>query len=120
MVYNPFTCDLLVSTNSPQMYRLSLEEGKFLSPFEGIARGNNCLDYNAYLNLLFSGGEEGILGIWDYRSRSKAQEMVLMNEDITSIKMEDNGMRLALGSQNGLVKVFDIRFLNKPTLEFQH
>jgi len=46
--------------------------------------------------------------------------MVLMNEDITSIKMEDNGMRLALGSQNGLVKVFDIRFLNKPTLEFQH
>ena len=29
-------------------------------------------------------------------------------------------MSLALGSVEGLVKIFDIRFMNKPTLEFQH
>ena len=33
------------------------------------------------------------------------------NTHITAIKMEDNGMGLAVGGENGLVKVYDIRFL---------
>jgi len=69
MVYNPYTCDLNISSNSSSIFRLSLDEGKFLNSFETSAKGNNCLDYSKYLNLLFSGGEEGIFGIWDYRTR---------------------------------------------------
>jgi len=60
-----------VATNSSSIYRLSLEEGKFLNSFEGIARGNNSIDFSKYLNLLFTGGEEGIVGIWDYRTRMR-------------------------------------------------
>lgn len=60
-----------MATNSPHIYRTSLEEGKFLNSFDTVAKGNNCLDYSSYLNLLFSGGEEGIMGIWDYRQRER-------------------------------------------------
>jgi len=56
-----------VASASNEIYRISLEEGKFLPPFEGLASENNCLDYNGYLNLLYSGGSEGIMAIWDYR-----------------------------------------------------
>jgi ribosome biogenesis protein ENP2 len=69
MIYNPFTCDLSVATASNSIYRISLDEGKFLPAFEGVASEVNALDYNGYLNVLLSGGSQGILGIWDYRSR---------------------------------------------------
>lgn len=72
MIYNPFTCDLNCATNSGSIYRISLEEGKFLNAFETMAKGNHCIDYSKYLNLLFTGGEEGIMGIWDYRTRTRA------------------------------------------------
>ena len=39
------------------------------------------------------------------------------NTQITAIKMEDQNMGLAIGGENGLVKVYDIRFMKKPTLE---
>lgn len=71
MVYNPFTCDLNVASNSNSIYRISLDEGKFINSFEGLAKGNNCMDYSKYLNVLFTGGEEGIMGIWDYRTRER-------------------------------------------------
>lgn len=72
MVFNPYTCDLNISSNSPSIYRISLEEGKFLNSFETVAKGNNCSYYSKNLNLLLSGGEEGIAGLWDYRTRQRA------------------------------------------------
>lgn len=60
-----------MASSSNSIYRISLEEGKFLSPFEGLASETNCLDYNSYLNVLLSGGGQGIMGIWDCRARSK-------------------------------------------------
>ena len=72
MVYNPFSCDLNIGSNCGSIYRISLEEGKFLNSFETMAKGNNSLHYNPYLNILLTGGDEGIVGLWDYRSRQKA------------------------------------------------
>jgi ribosome biogenesis protein ENP2 len=56
LTYNPFTCDLVISASSNDIYRLNLEEGKFMSPFVSGSENVNCLEYNNYLNILLSGG----------------------------------------------------------------
>jgi hypothetical protein len=43
-----------------------------------------------------------------------------MNQDITAITQENYSMSLAVGSSSGIVKIFDLRYLNKPVLEVQH
>lgn len=73
MVYNPFTCDLLVSASSPEIYRISLDEGQFLSSFVSAGEYVNALSLNKGLNLLVSGGQHGIVDFWDYRTRAKAR-----------------------------------------------
>lgn len=67
MIYNPFTCDLAICGGSKDIYRLSLDEGKFYSSLEASVDQINVLEFNKHLNLLISGGDEGIIDIWDYR-----------------------------------------------------
>jgi hypothetical protein len=43
--------------------------------------------------------------------------MVLMDTTVSAVKLEDQGMGIAIGDENGLIKLFDIRYLGKPTLE---
>jgi ribosome biogenesis protein ENP2 len=69
MIYNPFTCDLLVSASSNEIYRLSLDEGVFLSSFSSLCTGISALAFNKHLNLLITGGNNGIVEYWDYRMR---------------------------------------------------
>lgn len=56
MCYNPYNCNLMVSASADAIYRLTLEEGRFLQPFETHSYINS-LDYCKQLNLLFAGGE---------------------------------------------------------------
>jgi len=46
LVYNPYTCDLIISASSSEIYRLNLEEGQFLESFESQSKFTNALDYN--------------------------------------------------------------------------
>lgn len=69
MVYNPFNCNLLVSASANEVYRLNLEEGKFLQPFE-TESPINSVDYNKHLNIAFFGGNS--FEVWDFRTRTKA------------------------------------------------
>jgi len=46
----------MIASASNCIYRISLEEGKFLSPFESVSNEINCVDYNDNLNILLSGG----------------------------------------------------------------
>jgi hypothetical protein len=42
------------------------------------------------LNLLLTGGEEGLVGLWDYRMRNKVWEGILgQNNEITAIYAEN-------------------------------
>jgi ribosome biogenesis protein ENP2 len=67
MIYNPFTCDLMICGGSKEIFRLSLDEGKFYSSLEASIDEINVLEFNKHLNLLISGGDNGVVDIWDYR-----------------------------------------------------
>lgn len=70
MDYNPFTCDLFVSGSDQEIYRLNLEEGKFMSSFRGTSEGINKIMFHPGLELLFAGGDNGKLDVFDYQQRS--------------------------------------------------
>ena len=70
MDYNPFTCDLFVSGSDEEIFRLNLEEGKFLSSFKCSSPGVNKILFHPGLELLFAGGASGILSVFDYQQRS--------------------------------------------------
>lgn len=47
IIYQPYTSDLLIAASGNELYRLSLDEGQFLSPFESLCKdGINCVSYN--------------------------------------------------------------------------
>lgn len=120
LCYHPYTCDLFVSASSNEIYRMSLDEGKFLSPFESDAAGVNVVRYNSYLNLLHSGGEDGIIETWDYRERNKINKIIANDgSDITAMNHDSSGYIFAVGSANGLVRLYDLRY-SSHTLEVQH
>ena len=67
--YNPFTCDLIVSSSSDELFRLNLEEGKFLPTLKCSTEEINCLLHHPKLDLLFAGGVAGIVDVFDYQQR---------------------------------------------------
>jgi ribosome biogenesis protein ENP2 len=68
--YNPFTCDLIVGGSDSDIYRLNLEEGKFLSSLRSNSAEINKVLFDQKLNLLFAGSAQGGLEVFDYQQRS--------------------------------------------------
>lgn len=95
-----------MSASANFVYRITLEEGKFLQPFETDSNINS-LDYNRYLNVLFAGGEE--LEVWDFRDRRRATKLQAGAGEVSKVKSDDTGLLVAVG-QRGVVDLFDVRF----------
>ena len=56
MTYNPYLCDLIIASSGNDIYRLSLDEGKFLSPFISASDELLSIHYYKHLNTVLSGG----------------------------------------------------------------
>jgi len=118
--FNPHTCDLIVAGSSEEIWRLSLDEGKFLQSMISDSQEINALDYNPYLNVLMTGGHQGAVETWDYRERSKVNKVIAnRGADITSLIHDNSGFLFASGSQDGLVRLYDLRY-SSHILEVQH
>ena len=71
LVYNPFTCDLMTAGVGEEVYRLNLEEGKFLPSLPCHTSGINCLGFSPSLNVLLAGCEDGKISIFDIREKDR-------------------------------------------------
>lgn len=49
------SAELMIGCSSNQLYRLNLEEGKFVASIDTLECGTNSIIYNHYLDLLFLG-----------------------------------------------------------------
>jgi len=111
----------MIASASSNIYRISLDQGTHLNPFQSVAKSLQSLNYSQYLNLLFTGGEEGLVGIWDYRMRSKVWEGILsQNSEITAICTESQGMGFWTGDSSGVVKAWDLREVGKCKMSVEH
>lgn len=123
------TCDLFVCGEGADVWRLNLEQGRFLAPIttvSGETGGNNVCGISPVNSLLAFGGETAILDIWDPRAIGNTQKPAgsldvcealrehepYVNGDmqITSVRFdESDGVTLAVGCSAGYTLLFDLR-----------
>lgn len=126
MSYHPPSCDLFVVGSSSEIYRLNLERGQFLQPFESQCSGFSASDVNPEHHLLCVGSAEGTVEAWDPRDKRKCATLdVAMkfqnNRDfpaVSTIKFK-NGLQMGVGTASGHVLIYDIR-ASEPLLIKDH
>ena len=62
--------DLLVCGSAPEIYRLSLSEGRFLTPLPSRSPGVNACGISPAHGLFAAAGEDGVLECFDLRQRT--------------------------------------------------
>ena len=117
--YDKIYCDLFAAGTGNEIYRLNLYKGQFLQSFETIAEGINALGYCQPLEMLGMAGEGGICQLFDLRVKKNIFTFDDLGEDLTSINFSTDGMLLALGNADGVIKVYDIRNPN-PLYSIKH
>lgn len=85
MTYHYPTCDLIAVGNSNLIYRLNLEQGRFLRPLNGSSPAINVCTLNPASGILAVGGNDGVLECWDPRDRAHLATMRIDNRFLDSI-----------------------------------
>lgn len=130
MTYHAASCDLYVAGVSQEIYRLNLEQGRFLNPLTTNASEVNCCELNPVHHLLACGTVMGHVECFDTRVRNRVGvlDTVLGKhiEDlelsvvpaVTALKFKD-ALTMAVGTSTGHVLLYDLRS-DKPLLIKDH
>eukprot|EP00899_Mesostigma_viride_P002570 jgi/Mesvir1/12313/Mv00509-RA.1 len=136
MCYDPSTCDLLMGASSPDIYRINLEQGRFLAPWETRSPAVNVCTRSPVHGLVAAGGEDGAVECFDPRQRKSvgrisagavaaAEEGGFVgdgtpSEEVTAITFDDmDGFRMAVGTKGGKVLLYDLRS-SEPVMVKDH
>ncbi len=136
MTYEPRSCDLFVVGTSTDVYRLNLEQGRFLSPLESASPSTNVCCLNSPFSLLATGSSTGFVECWDTRSKHKASSLPInpalssllssssssssssrVKQEVSSLSFSDDGLHLLVGSSGGVVLQYDIRSKHPETIK---
>ncbi|KAI0711387.1 WD40-repeat-containing domain protein [Earliella scabrosa] len=149
LAYHFPSCDALFAASGPEIYRLNLDQGRFLNPLllqgeggEDIA-GVNVIDINPAHQLFAFGVEgNGTVELWDPRSRSRVgilrlprERLMPMNAtpalpgvddgtrlaplSVTAIASRPDGLSYAIGTSTGHTLLYDIRSARHLALKDQ-
>jgi ribosome biogenesis protein ENP2 len=147
MAYHPSTCDLFVGGSAAEVWRLNLEQGRFLSALPSGSPGTNAMHVNPLHKLLGCAGEDGVVECWDTRAKKSTGRLDIetalgaaLGEDVgkggragigggirggvrgfecTSIKFAEDGLTMAVGTSSGHALLFDVRS-SRPSLVKAH
>ncbi|KAH7729244.1 hypothetical protein AAVH_02719 [Aphelenchoides avenae] len=118
--------ELYIVGSSNEIFRLNLEEGKFLEPLIADAPSLTACQFNEQHQLFVAGTTHGRVEAWDYRDRSRAATLDVashvMSDDnplqslpeVSCLKFKD-ALHLAVGTSTGHTILYDIRS-SKPLL----
>ena len=132
MEYNYQTCDAYFVGSGSEIYRLNLEVGTFLKPFETETTSLTSIALNPVHNLMVVGSQEGYIEAWDPRIRDRVGRLdcahdVIRTEStindrripsVSTISFRD-GLSMGIGTSTGQILLYDIR-TNKPYLTKDH
>uniref|UniRef100_A0A673UU32 Nucleolar protein 10 n=1 Tax=Suricata suricatta TaxID=37032 RepID=A0A673UU32_SURSU len=115
--YHCPSCDLYFVGASSEVYRLNLEQGRYLNPLQTDAAENNVCDINLVHGLFATGTVEGRVECWDPRTRGRvglldcALSSVTADSEINSLPtisaLKFNGaLTMAVGTSTGQGKMF--------------
>ncbi|KAJ3732603.1 NUC153 and WD40 repeat-containing nucleolar rRNA processing-related protein [Lentinula guzmanii] len=133
LAYHSPSCDALFSASGNEIYRLNLEQGRFMTPFlledeQDDIQGVNTIDINpAHQLFAFGIDGNGTVQFWDPRSRTRAGVLRLPannlitpsfdnNVDplaaglsVTALASRPDGLSYAVGTSTGHTLLYDIR-----------
>ena len=115
LAYAERTCDLLVASSSPELYRLNLEQGRFLAPLASISPAVNACGISPMHGMLACAGEDGVLECFDLRERKSIGSLDVGTTanaggmGLTSVRFDQTGLQMATGTSDGKVLVYDLR-----------
>jgi len=132
MAYHQTSADLYMVGGGSQMYRLNLEQGRFLNSLDTGAPSINCLALNPEHGLVCGGTADGRVTCWDPRDRTLAGTLDVamrcqVNQSeggegqvaaVTAITQR-NGLNFGVGTSTGQVLLYDLRS-SKPLLVKDH
>lgn len=115
LAYNKINCDLYVGASGDELYRLNLEQGRFLNPFKLETEGVNHVSTNDTNGLIAVGSETNVVEFWDPRARSRVSKLYLENQfdsasfQVTATSFREDGLNFACGTSNGYSYLYDLR-----------
>lgn len=114
LAYHFPSCDALVGASGNEVYRLNLEQGRFMTPLElDGAEGVNAIDINpAHQLWAFGIDGNGSVQFWDPRARASVGVLKLPggeNLSVTAIASRADGLTYAIGTTTGHTLLYDIR-----------
>ena len=140
IAYHYPTCDLVAVGNSNLIYRLNLEQGRFLRPLNGSSPAINVCALNPASGILAVGGNDGVLECWDPRDRAHLATMRIETRfleapaafdsefehtstsptsGVTAMRFSSDGISIACGMASGHALLYDLR-MNIPVVEKDH
>lgn len=130
LAYHKSSCTLYFVGASSEVYRLNLEQGKFVNSLMTGSSSLNVCKVNPVHELFVCGTAEGRVEAWDTRSRNKVGVLdcalssitddteIKSVPSVTSLCFRD-GLHMAVGTSTGQVLLYDIRS-DKPLLVKDH
>lgn len=116
MAYDCWSCDLLCAASSPELYRINLEQGRFLSSLNTQSPALNVVSRSKLHGLIACGGEDGAVECFDMRMRSSVARINAVapvgdvDQEVTALEFDSNGgFLMGVGSSTGQVLVYDLR-----------
>lgn len=131
MAYDPSGCELFLAGTGDQIYRIDLEQGHFLTPYESTHGGINSMAFCDSLQLLACAGEDGVVSCWDARDRKQVGELNVagasavggaaekQDAQATVVRFDRTGLNMAVGTSLGRVSVYDVRS-SRPLMTKEH
>uniref|UniRef100_S4RD17 Nucleolar protein 10 n=1 Tax=Petromyzon marinus TaxID=7757 RepID=S4RD17_PETMA len=128
--YHYPSCDLYLVGASSEVFRLNLEQGRFLNSFQTDGSSNNVCGINTEHQLFACGTAEGRAECWDPRDRTRegvldcalssitADKLVTGIPAISALKFH-GALNMAVGTSTGQVLLYDLRSA-RPLLVKDH
>lgn len=123
-------CDLYVGGSSPDVYRLNLDQGRFLRPISTAGTEVNIVKLNEKYGMLGVGTVEGVVECFDPRTRDSVGSIDIASAlpretlqgsvpEVTCLSFFEDGLTMAAGTSSGHVLLYDVR-TNQPVRTMDH
>lgn len=124
IAYDTWSCDIICAASSPDLYRINLEQGRFLASLSTQSPALNVVCRSKVHGLVAAGGEDGAVECFDTRSKSSVGRLDAVasagdiDAEVSAIEFDgDGGYLMAVGSSAGKILIYDLRSSNPVQIE---
>ncbi|GAB6020253.1 hypothetical protein CHUAL_002971 [Chamberlinius hualienensis] len=92
------------------MFELNTVNPNPVFNYEGVQKNVTALGFQEDGKWMFTGGEDGLVRVWDLRSRNlQCQRGLQANSPVNSVCLHSNQAELLVGDQNGAIHLWDLK-----------